>query len=158
MGQEEALGPDFLSLFLISSAGPLRRTPLSQTPSLGPPSASRRPLSPQGFHTTARKLQTCTFEGPGASNTTKIPREDPQREKKSENGCGRGGKKLEILGPPPFEPQLLTPYFFLGLGSTPLDPQPFGCPPFWRRPTFPGFGPSRSSFFHFSHLFFFVHF
>ena len=26
-------------------------------------------------HTTTRELQTCTFEGPGASNTTKIPRE-----------------------------------------------------------------------------------
>ena len=27
------------------------------------------------------RAQTCTFEGPGASNTTKIPREDPQRER-----------------------------------------------------------------------------
>ena len=50
-------------------------------------STLRRPWStstgthtgPPGFHTTARELQTCTFEGPGASNTTKIPREDPQR-------------------------------------------------------------------------------
>ena len=53
--------------------------------------------------TTARELPTCTFTGPGASNTTKIPREDPQRErkKKSENVGGRGEKKKrEILGPP----------------------------------------------------------
>ena len=54
---------------------------------------------PQRFHTTAES-QTCTLEGPGASNTTKIPREDPQREKKSENGSGEMEKKREILGGP----------------------------------------------------------
>ena len=32
-----------------------------------------------------QRAQTCTFERPGASNTTKIPREDPQREKKERN-------------------------------------------------------------------------
>ena len=37
---------------------------------------------PPGLHTTTRELQTCTFERPSASNTTKIPREDPQRGKK----------------------------------------------------------------------------
>ena len=37
---------------------------------------------PPGLHTTTRELQTRTFERPGASNTTKIPRENPQREKK----------------------------------------------------------------------------
>ena len=44
----------------------------------------RRPhqTGPPGLHTTARELQTRTFERPGASNTTKIPRENPQREKK----------------------------------------------------------------------------
>ena len=31
------------------------------------------------LHTTTRELQTRTFERPGASNTTKIPREDPQK-------------------------------------------------------------------------------
>ena len=31
---------------------------------------------PPAFHTTARELQTYTFECPGASNNTKIPRED----------------------------------------------------------------------------------
>ena len=41
-----------------------------------------RAMGPPGLHTTARELQTCTFEGPGASNTTKIPREDPQRKTK----------------------------------------------------------------------------
>ena len=54
-----------------------------------PPSA----LGPPGFHTTSRELQTCTCEGPGASNTTKIPREDPiERDKKTEH-CGERGKK-----------------------------------------------------------------
>ena len=34
------------------------------------------PNVPLGFHTTARELQTCTGDGPGASNTTKISREN----------------------------------------------------------------------------------
>ena len=38
-----------------------------------------------------------TFEVPTDQNTTKIPREDPQREKKNENGSGRRKKKREIL-------------------------------------------------------------
>ena len=33
-------------------------------------------FGPPGLHTTARELQTGTFEGPGASNTTKIQREN----------------------------------------------------------------------------------
>ena len=65
-------------------------------PAAWKPERGRR-VGPWGFHTTARELQTCTFEDPGASNTTKIPREDPQREKKSENGGGRGNKKRDIL-------------------------------------------------------------
>ena len=41
------------------------------------------------------RAQTCTFEGPGLSNTTKSQREDTQkeREKKNENGAGEGKKK-----------------------------------------------------------------
>ena len=39
------------------------------------------------------------ISGLGASNTTKIPREDTQREKKSENGGGRG-EKSDIMGGP----------------------------------------------------------
>ena len=55
------------------------------------------PLGPPGFHTTARELQTCTFEG--ASNTTKIPREDPQREKKKKAKMVAGeGKKAQNFG------------------------------------------------------------
>ena len=77
----------------------------------------RRLRGRRGSHTTARELQTCTFERPGASNTTKIPREDPQRGKKRTNFAAGQGKKREILGPPPFEPP------------------PFG-PPTLRGPTF----------------------
>ena len=70
---------------------------------------------PPGLHTTTRELQTCTFEGPGASNTTKIAREDPQRETKR-TIMGAGEEK--ILGDPhfgalPFEaPSLQGPTFF----------------------------------------------
>ncbi len=59
----------------------------------------------RGSHTTARELQTCTFQGPGASNTTKIPRKRPkEREKRMKNCGGRGKKKREILGPHPSGP------------------------------------------------------
>ena len=61
------------------------------------------------------RVQTCTFEGPGASNTTKIPREDPQRERKrTKMGAGEGKKKREILGPHPSGPH-------------PAKPQPSEC-------------------------------
>ena len=54
-----------------------------------------------------RDPQMCTFGEPKRAhlrvqtfkNTTKISREDPQREKKRGNGCGRG-KESEILGGP----------------------------------------------------------
>ena len=50
----------------------------------------------------ARELQTRTFEGSGASNTTKIPRRrHPERDKKNE-GAGEGKKKRENSSPPPF--------------------------------------------------------
>ena len=63
----------------------------------------RRPglVGPPGFHTTARELQTCTFERTRASNTTKISRKRPkEREKRIKNCGGRGKKKSEILGGP----------------------------------------------------------
>ena len=56
------------------------------------------------------------FEGSGASDTTKIPREDTQRDNKSENGDGK--KKREILGLPPFVVPPFVARFFLGLGPT----------------------------------------
>ena len=45
------------------------------------------------------RLQTCTFERSDASNTTKIPRENPQRGKKRTN-FPAGGKKSAKFWPP----------------------------------------------------------
>ena len=64
----------------------------------------RDPTRPghRGSHTTTlRELQRCTFERPGASNTTKILRKDPRREKlffsSYRQKCGgEKGKKREI--------------------------------------------------------------
>ena len=72
-----------------------------------------------GSHTTARELQTCTFQGPGASNT-KIPRKRPkEREKRIKKVAGDGKKKREILGPHPSGPH--------PSGPTTSGP-PFGAP------------------------------
>ena len=73
-------------------------------------------LGPPGLHTTTRELHTCTFERPGASNTTKIPREDPlERERiKNEISGGREKKKERNLGPP--------------FGPYRSGPNPFGPP------------------------------
>ena len=64
------------------------------------------------------RAQTCTFQGPGASNTTKIPREDPQKKGKRE-------KKREISGPTPSAPTLGPPTQRAPTlrASTPLGPQ-----------------------------------
>ena len=61
-------------------------------------------LGSPGLHTTARELLTCTFQGPGASNTTKIPRKDLPRRGKKERKLlwWEWEKKCEILGSPPF--------------------------------------------------------
>ena len=73
---------------------------------------------PPAFHTTARELQTCAFQGPGASNTTKIPREDPPRERRKNENCGGRKKKsakfwaLPTFGPQPLGPHTLGPHFF----------------------------------------------
>ena len=117
-------------------------------PSPGPPKISPFfPLPPQnssrpgrrGSHTTARELQTCTFERPGASNT-KIPREDPQRgEKRTNFAAGQGKKKREILAlraPTLRTPTLRGPTL---RGPTLRGPTLRG--PTLRGPTFSGLGP-----------------
>ena len=53
-----------------------------------------------GLHTTARELQTYTFDGSDASNTTKIQREDPQEKEERMNIVAGEGKKSEFLGGP----------------------------------------------------------
>ena len=78
-------GPKFRSLFSLSR----------------PHIRSFCPSGPPGFHTTVRELQTRTFGGPGPSNTTKIPREDTQREtKRAKMGAGEEKKKARNFGPP----------------------------------------------------------
>ena len=113
-----------------------------------------RPLAPPGFHTTAREFQTCTFKGPGASNTTKIPREDPQREREREKerrwGQEREKKSAKFWAPafghPPFEPTLRFPTLRAHIppGST-LRPPSLRAEAL-QASTFSGFGPLRSSF------------
>ena len=134
------------------------------------------PSGPPGFHTTARELQTCTFKGPGASNTTKFPREDPQRERKrAKMGAGEGKKSakfwaLRLRAPTLRAPTLRCPTLRAPTLRTPtlgaltfsrsgpptlrapfLRAPPFGPPSLraeaLRASTFSGFGPLRSSFF-----------
>ena len=90
-------------------------------------------LSPPGLHTTARELQTCTFQGRRFKhhpNSTK----GPQREgEKKENCGGRGQKKREILGTHPsgHHPFGAPPFgapLFLGLGFHPSGPRALGGP------------------------------
>ena len=46
-----------------------------------------------GVSRNSQRAQTCTSEGSGLQNTTKIPRKGhPEREKKNENESGRGKK------------------------------------------------------------------
>ena len=73
-----------------------------------------------GFHTTARELQTCTIQGPDVSNTTKIPRKDPKRQKeKRKLWREKGKKKARNFGPPPFwAPPFWAPHFFSVWAST----------------------------------------
>ena len=91
----------------------------------------------------ARELQTCTFERPGASNTTKIPREDPQREEENEFSGGRGKKKARNFGPHPSGPHPSGPHPSgpHPSGPHPSGPHPSGPHPF-RPPLFLGLGPT----------------
>ena len=104
----------------------------------------------RGFTRQTRELQTRTFERPGASNTTKFPLENPQREERMKFPVGEG-KKARNFGPPPFGPTLRAPHpfgppLFLGSGPNPLGAPtlalPLRAPPFGA-PTFgaPLFGP-----------------
>ena len=56
---------------------------------------------PPGFHTTAREPKRAYLRVPALKNTTKIQREDPQRDtKRAKWWRDRGKKKSEILGGP----------------------------------------------------------
>ena len=88
---------------------------------------------PPGFHTTAREPKRAHLRVPAFRNTTKIQREDPQRERERARMGGEDGKKKRNFGPPAFGPQPL----FLGLGPHLSGPPPFGPPPFGQRPSGP---------------------
>ena len=84
----------------------------------------RRPhqTGPPGLaHGQPGNSKTCTFQGPGASNTTKIPRKDPKREKEERKLWREEGKKARNFGPPTLRGSTL-------LGSTLLWLHPSGLP------------------------------
>ena len=98
--------------------------------------------TPPGLHTTARELQTCTFEGSAASNTTKIPRQ-AERHKESETVMGKGRKSAKFWPVPPFgaPPFGAPPFGAPPFGAPPFGAPPFGTPPFGAR-FFLGLGPT----------------
>ena len=56
-------------------------------------------LGPLGLHMSTRELQTCTVDGNGASNTTKIQRKDQQeREKRVNTVVGEGKQRAKFWG------------------------------------------------------------
>ena len=111
-----------------------------------PPRTSlpRRPAGRRGFHTTARGRKRAHVTVRAFQNTTKIPREDPQREKKERKWAAGEGKKsakfraLEMVPPfgsHPSAPTLRVPPplrapTFSGFGSQPLWAPPLCSPPF----------------------------
>ena len=109
---------------------------------------------PPGLHTTTRELQTCTFQGPGASNTTKIPRKDPKKREERKKIVVVEGKKARNFGPfraPPFRAPPFGPHFFQVWACTLRSPHPSGTnspgphtsgPPHFGTPAFgtPAFG------------------
>ena len=88
-----------------------------------PPSRTTPAASgPPGLHTTTRELQTCTFQGPGASNTTKIPRKDPQeRERRMKIVAGEGKQSAKFWASHPSGPHPSGPTF------SRFGPPPFGA-------------------------------
>ena len=131
-------------LVVFLKAGTLKCARLGSLVVVWNPGGPTRP-GRQGSHTTTKELQTRTFEGPCASNTTKIPREDPLRRKKRTNFVAGEGKKATLRGhhpsgPPPFggpHPSGPPPFGAITLrGHHPSGPPPFGAPPFG-----PPFGP-----------------
>ena len=105
----------------------------------GPTCAGYGPTRPdrRGSHTTARELQTCTFERPGASNTTKIPRKRPkEREKRMKTVAGEEKKSAKFWAPTVRAPTVRAPTV---RGPTLRGPTLRG--PTLRGPTCSRFGP-----------------
>ena len=78
---------------------------------------TRQPKNSKRAHFTAPAIQT----------PPKFHEKHPERHRNSETVAGKGKKKSEILGPPPFG----APPF---RGPTLSGPHPFGAPPFWAPP------------------------
>ena len=73
---------------------------------------ARAALGPPGLHTTTRELQTHTFQRPGASNTTKIPREDPpEREERVKFPAEEKKKSAKFWASHPSGPPPLRAHF-----------------------------------------------
>ena len=71
----------------------------AQPPALGLP----------GLHTTARELQTCTFQGPGASNTPKIQRKDlKEKEERKKIVAGEETKSAKFWASHPSGPSRIV--------------------------------------------------
>ena len=80
------------------------------------------PFGPQGLHTTARELQTCTFHAPGASKTP--PNFNERTPKRGKNGRKlwqerEKSAKFWASHPSRRHPSGLPPFGW---------PPPFGCP------------------------------
>ena len=110
--------------------------PPPDPPCAGPPDTPPPDLLPKpGFHTTARELQTCTFEGPGLQkhhqNSTRRP---PERDKERKWERERD-KKAKFRAP------TLRALTFSRSGPHPSTP-PLG-PPTLRGPTLWGLHPSK---------------
>ena len=88
----------------------------------------RRPHQngPPGFAHKNQRAQTCTFKFPGASNTTKIPRENPQETEERMNfPVGERKKSAKFWAPHPAGPHPSGPHLE---GPPPLQPQPLQAP------------------------------
>ena len=91
---------------------------------------------PPGFHTTARELETCTYEA--LQTPPKFHEKPPrEREKRNKNCDGRGKKKREILGSPTLRgstlrtPPVASPLHFSSVFLVPT----LRCPPFGTHPS-----------------------
>ena len=99
---------------------------------------------PSGLHTTTRELQTCTLERPGASNTTKIPRENPREGRKERIfTAGEEQKSAKFWAPHTSEPHTSVPHTsgphpsgpHPSKGPHPERPPPFGASQFGAPPS-----------------------
>ena len=104
-------------------------------------------LGPPGLAHDSPRAQTCTFQGTCASNTTKIPREDTQRDTETAKRWREREEKARNFEPthraPPFGPNPFVAPLFLGWPPHPIRARPFGAPPF-RGPTFSRLPPPPS--------------